>query len=378
MPDREVAVKQAWLLVATLSLSPLVAGCAGSGSGRGSGSNYFRFWDRNEQGLTTSPDVSKAYGVQNEVSPKRGEVLERTTEMPKTEQPGPVARLTAAVTGSSAVKTVTSAFNKQDVPTRGIAASETTAPDPKPAGADFYIELAQLQERNGNLANAAGQYQTALKLAPNSLEGLLGLARLEDRQGNLEVAARLYRQAAKAHPGEPVVCNDLALCLSRQQRTHEAITAMSQAISLRPDRKLYRNNMAKLLVDIGQGEKALEHLSAVHPPAVAHYNLGYLLHQRGDNAAAARHFALALAADPSMVEARQWLDALAQPAPTPAPTASGPNLSPPTNPAATGREAHRQPLPAGVLPMVLRPESDPAREPRYGMDPAGHSPPRRY
>jgi hypothetical protein len=41
--------------------------------------------------------------------------------------------------------------------------------------------------------------------------------------------------------------------------------------------------------------------------AVAHYNVGYLLHQKGQNAEATRHFQQALAIDPALAPAREML-----------------------------------------------------------------------
>jgi tetratricopeptide (TPR) repeat protein len=106
------------------------------------------------------------------------------------------------------------------------------------------------------------------------------------------------------------VYNDLGLCLARQNQLEESRTVLEQAIQLQPDRKLYRNNCAKLLVDLGRPEQAYNHLAAVHPPAEAQYNLGYLLSQKGDQAAAYAAFAKALELAPQMTEARQWMESL--------------------------------------------------------------------
>ena len=68
-------MKRARLLVVALSLSPLVAGCAGGGSNRGSWASGLKFWDRNDQGITSGTEVPKAYyGPPNDVNPTRGDV----------------------------------------------------------------------------------------------------------------------------------------------------------------------------------------------------------------------------------------------------------------------------------------------------------------
>ena len=61
--------------------------------------------------------------------------------------------------------------------------------------------------------------------------------------------------------------------------TYNTYTPLRQAVKLEPKRKLYRNNLATVLVDMGRTDEAWDELSSVHTPAVAHYNLGYLLYQ---------------------------------------------------------------------------------------------------
>jgi tetratricopeptide (TPR) repeat protein len=177
---------------------------------------------------------------------------------------------------------------------------------------------AQSQERAGNVLAAAESYEKAMALDGGNLDVLLGYARLQDRRGNFAEATRLYRLATERHGHEATAFNDLALCLARQGRREEASVAMHEAVRLQPDRKLYRNNYAKILVDLGRIDEALAQLTVAHQPASAHYNLAYLLTQRGDQqSAAARHFGRALELDPTMTDAGRWLEALGAPAPSP-------------------------------------------------------------
>ena len=83
-----------------------------------------------------------------------------------------------------------------------------------------------------------------------------------------------------------------------------------QAVALRPQHALYRNNLASVLVVLGRTDEAYAQLAAVHGKAVAHYNLGYMLQRRGSKDLAVAQFELALAADPSLEAAQQWLAAL--------------------------------------------------------------------
>ena len=177
-------------------------------------------------------------------------------------------------------------------------------------GADFYVTLAQLKERSGDLVAAQEQYNKALEVEKNNLPALLGLARLYDNQGQMQKATEAYQDAAKKHPREASPHNDLALCYARQGRFAEASVQLNRAVELQPDRALYHNNLATVLVELDRPQEALQQLSFGQGPAVAHYNLGFLLARRGKNEAAAQQFASALEQDPNFLAARQSLERL--------------------------------------------------------------------
>ena len=175
----------------------------------------------------------------------------------------------------------------------------------------LYTALGQLAERSGKFPEAEKRYQQALQLEPDYLGALLGYARLKDRQGQLNEATRLYQQAAKAHPNESAIFNDLGLCFARRRMLRESVAALERAIQLHPERRLYRNNIATVLVEMDKVDAALAQLSAVHDEAVAYYNLGYLLQKKGRGQAAVDLFAKALEKNPSLEEARIWIEKLA-------------------------------------------------------------------
>jgi tetratricopeptide (TPR) repeat protein len=82
---------------------------------------------------------------------------------------------------------------------------------------------------------------------------------------------------------------------------------IEQAIHLQPEKSLYRNNAATVLVEMRQDQKALAHLSAVHNPADANFNLGQLLVDRGRSADAVPYFQMALQLNPAMTQAQEAL-----------------------------------------------------------------------
>jgi tetratricopeptide (TPR) repeat protein len=167
-----------------------------------------------------------------------------------------------------------------------------------------------------------------------------------DRQGRFDEAIERYRDAVAEHPDSPAAHNDLALCYARGGRLDESVETLARAVSLKPDNELYRNNLATVLVEMGRTDEALDQQMQVHSEAVAHYNLGYLLHQRGHDAQAADQFAAALRIDPKMRLAGDWLTRLGYRTP---PT---PSVAPPANAVLSDAPAASVPPSAATSPEL--------------------------
>jgi Flp pilus assembly protein TadD len=201
---------------------------------------------------------------------------------------------------------------------------ETPVGPPTP---QLVISIAQMCERQGDVFQARRHYQQALQKWPGQVDVLRAAARMEDRQNELRLAETLYRQAATANPHHAGALNDLGLCLARQGQLDPAIQVIEQAITLQPQKALYRNNAATILVEMRQDQRALAHLSAVHAPAEANYNLGQLLVQRGRPVDATVYFQTALQHNPELQSAQMALGQL-QGQPQVAPEAFVPNTGP--------------------------------------------------
>lgn len=172
---------------------------------------------------------------------------------------------------------------------------------PTPA---LFVSMAELSARGGNVPQARQLYQKALAAEPKNLEALLGAARMEDRENHLDTATMLYQRAADAYPNNPTVLNDLGLCLARQGKLPEAERALLRAVQLDPAKSLYRNNIAKVEIELNRIDVAVSHMAAVYEPPVVNYNMGVLLYQRGRNAEAEHFLNAAIAADSRMEPAR--------------------------------------------------------------------------
>lgn len=225
------------------------------------------------------------------------------------------------------------------------------------SGSDLYLHTAKVYEQSNNFDAAKSQYEKALETEPKNYEVLLSYAHMNDRAGKFDEAAKLYQRAIAAQPKQPTAYNDLGLCLARVNRYDEAVKHLNKAIEMQPQKALYRNNMATVLVQQNKLNEAVTQLSAVNPPAVAHYNVAFLLQRRGDMNAATQHMTTAAQLDPSFVAARQWLQqnqptAVAQTAPQHSPQAPIYTAQAPT----TQQMQYQQPaLPGSQTPSQYAP-----------------------
>lgn len=248
-------------------------------------------------------------------------------------------------------------------------------PDPD---ANFYTKLAELQEQAGNLAGAEQQYQRALQTSAKHVPALLGLARLQDRQGKQAEAAVFYRQAIEADPNDPSPHNDLGLLLARGGDLEGAAQELEQAVELDPSRALFHNNLATVFVDLGRYPEALDELTKAHGDAVGHYNLGYLLAERGQVGPARFHFGEALRRNPQLAEAKQWFELLSrQELAGSAPRSSGapgagamPNANPSAYPPSAAPEEFAGAGPPSAGFAASAPSAPVATEGEAGLDAA--------
>ena len=179
--------------------------------------------------------------------------------------------------------------------------------DPGPLKANLFVKSAAHFEGQGNATAAFEQYEKALAIDATNKPALVGLGRLLHRQGQMQESIQTYQRALAAYPQDAVVLNDLGLCYARMKDYDQAISSMQMALNAKPDSQLYRNNLAAVFVEAGRPDEAVAALAEVHGPAIANYNVGYLLNQRKRPAEARGYFARALSFDPNMEQARTML-----------------------------------------------------------------------
>jgi len=357
-------MRRAWLTtvaaalcVAATSSRPAAAGLFGGAestteSTSDSWTDSLKFWqsDSQPQGTAQAP---KSKSPSAEISPWKH----------------PISYMSATIAETPVAESLNRHKSERSIPQNHDSISLNTPTGP--ATPQYFISLAQLAERQGNVAEARRQLQQALAQWPNDVEILRAAARMEDRQGQLPLAEMLYQRAVAANPQHAGALNDLGLCLARQGKLPQSVQAMEQAIHLQPVKALYRNNVATVLVEMHQDQRALAHLSAVHGPADSNYNLGQLLVDRGRPHEAVMYFQAALDLDPSMEAARLAIAQLHGTVSSPAQVVvESPTVQPrEATPSYDQRYAPQQPAAEPTFPST-------ARGPAF--DTSSYVPPTRY
>ena len=167
-------------------------------------------------------------------------------------------------------------------------------------GPEVYYSAGLMAEERGKPDRALKEYRRALAAEPNYLPAQLAVARLLDRNGQRDAALRVLQDARKAHPEHPAPLNAMGLIAARQGDLARAEQLLQQAVQRAPKDVRYRNNLASVQVKQHRVEAAWKTLAAVHSPAVAHYNVAFLLYHNGQSSEALGQLEQALARQPDL------------------------------------------------------------------------------
>lgn len=172
------------------------------------------------------------------------------------------------------------------------------------------LELAwgRMQERDGNLTEARASYAAVLQVDPGSVDATLGLARLDFLANRMEEAERGYKRAVQLSPHSPQARNALGQFYAEQERWEEAMESLAIAVQAAPNERVYRFHYAVALTKANRLPEAVAEFTQAVGPAEAHYNIGRLLYDMGNIAAAEEEFAAAVLQNPRLEQAQVWLD----------------------------------------------------------------------
>ncbi|MCD0461443.1 tetratricopeptide repeat protein [Roseiconus lacunae] len=215
--------------------------------------------------------------------------------------PKNVATSIAGGAKSAATKsrdTVASWFGKPDSMDPDVQEGDATDPTSLAHKAEVTSEVfvanGRLWESSNNFEKAMESYAKALEKNPNDPAALAHIARLHFRQNNHQKAAEFFDKAIKQNPNDAGLYNDLGLTLSKLGNHSAAASTIEQALKLSPGSSRYANNLASVRFEAGDSSGAFKVLAANNTPAVAHFNMAYLHHKRGQGSEASRHLNQAL------------------------------------------------------------------------------------
>lgn len=181
---------------------------------------------------------------------------------------------------------------------------------------EAHLNLGLLAVRQGDATEAAAQYRTALRLAPDFVPAMVNMADLDRMRGEDGPAAMWLRKAAALRPGSADVHHALGLLLVRQHDMAGALAQLRQAHQLAPDNARYAYVYAIALNSTGataQARTLLERTQAQHPADRDVLTALILLVRAAGDTAGALRYARALAAlNPADARVRQLVRDLEQ------------------------------------------------------------------
>ena len=161
------------------------------------------------------------------------------------------------------------------------------------------FSMGQLSDQGGNVSHARSMYQKVLSLDPKKLDAALGLLVSKIVKATCKSHCSFISKPSRNIPktlGRRTIWRCAMLGAGQMQNSLELL---DKVVRMKPDKQLYRNNIAKVLIELNRYDTAVSHLSAVYEPAVANYNMAILLQERGRTPEALYFARAALAAKSS-------------------------------------------------------------------------------
>ncbi|HEY3968586.1 MAG TPA: tetratricopeptide repeat protein [Planctomycetaceae bacterium] len=169
------------------------------------------------------------------------------------------------------------------------------------------LASAAFLEQRGARDEARQRYEEVLAADAKSMDAVLGLARLDQVGGRNAEAETGFQRAVRMDNGSGRALDALGQFYVDQKRWNDAIATLQKASAAAPNDKTYRFHYAIALAKSGQINESIPLLQSTVEPAAVHYNIGLILHERGDLAGSEEQFSEALLQNPRLQPAQQWL-----------------------------------------------------------------------
>ncbi|UCF67506.1 MAG: tetratricopeptide repeat protein [Acidobacteriota bacterium] len=163
---------------------------------------------------------------------------------------------------------------------------------------------------------AEAAFREALQLHPYYTDARMYLATCLDQQNRIDEALSELSRALddQTYPFPEKIRVNRAVLLRRQGRLSDALTELRRAVEIKPRYYRAHYEMARLLVDMGQGEEALDAFVAAQPgyeaDAEFHYRYGAALFRQNRRLEAGRELRRAMDLAPGSETAAKARDLL--------------------------------------------------------------------
>lgn len=179
------------------------------------------------------------------------------------------------------------------------AVTDSRRPDP-----EAHNNLGMSLQAAGRHAEAAAEYEKALKLRPGYAVALNNIGNALDNLGRRAEAIGRYREALAVEPRYAAACNNLGAALMKDNRLEEALPELRRALKLRPDFAEARLNLGETLNLLKRQEEAAaafrQALARQPDRAEAHIGLGRALQALDRHREAVEHFRAAVRLNPRL------------------------------------------------------------------------------
>jgi len=167
------------------------------------------------------------------------------------------------------------------------------------------LAWARWQEDVGEYGEARKKYRELLIAYPDNIEAQLGLARIELSCGRTQQAEEILTAVAKTRPSNAPVRLELGRLYSQQENWPKAIAAFEDASAIDTENQVCRYELGVAFARSHRFDQALSHLTYAVGSSAANYNIGYVLHEQGNDAEAAEWFRNAMNAHPDAKTAQK-------------------------------------------------------------------------
>ncbi len=174
------------------------------------------------------------------------------------------------------------------------------------------LAWARWQEDIGEYGEARKRYRELLIAYPDNIEAELGLARIELSCGRVKQAEDILLEVAKHRPKNAPVRLELGRLYTQQEDWPKAIASFEEASAVDPENQVCRYELGVAFARSHRFDQALSHLTYAVGESAAHYNIGYVMHEQGNDVDAAEWFRNALQTHPDSQTAQRTHAMLAQ------------------------------------------------------------------